>query len=313
MEKSQRKHLAIAIVVASVSALLAAFSFVEPLISPASKGDEWMTGLPDDRPLTRLSIPGSHDSGARYSAGDLSGKCQDSSILEQLNYGVRFFDVRLYNYNDSLLVCHGFIDENLSLSSFVASVRVFLLAHPKEGVLASIKHENYDQGASKDFETLLQEEIAKNPTFWQTGRDLPANLGAIRGKITLISRYEKNTIGLDAYGDEGWQSDFGTSTTFTLNHFRVQDHYKLSENLTKWNEIVSLIAEAGKDTTGSLLYLNFFSGYLTTGFPPTYSVSTAKYINPKVLNKELPSVHYGILICDFVTPALCQILWGVNA
>jgi|LAHS01.1.fsa_nt_gb 1-phosphatidylinositol phosphodiesterase len=312
MEKKSRKHLVLAIVLASITTLVATISFVDPLFSPASKGEEWMSSLPDDRSLTRLSIPGSHDCGARYSAGDLSGKCQDSSISEQLNFGVRFFDVRLYNYNDSLLVCHSFIDENLSLASFVISVRAFLLSHPNEGVLASIKHESHDQGASKDFEALLQEEIAKNPALWQTGRDLPANLGAIRSKITLISRYENNTIGLDAYGDKGWQSDFGTKTTFTLNHLRVQDYYKLSENSAKWSAITSLLSEAEQDTSGSLLYLNFFSGYLTSGFPPTYSMSTAKYINPKVLNNELPSAHYGVLICDFVTPALCQILWGSN-
>jgi 1-phosphatidylinositol phosphodiesterase len=318
MEKTQRKHLTIAIVLASVTAALAGLSFVDAFISPgASTGQEWMSKLSDDRSLSRLSIPGSHDSGARYSVADLSGKCQDSTILEQLNYGVRFFDIRLYRYNDSLYVCHNFIDENLTFESFVNQTSAFLSSYPSEGVLASIKHEgNNDKGNSKTFEALLQEQIAKNPTLWQTGRDLPANLGAIRRKITLISRYENNTIGLDAYsnsaGANGWQSDTDGTGTFTLNHFRVQDHYKLSDNATKWTEITSLLSEAEADKSNAFLYLNFFSGYLTKGFPPSYSVSTAKYINPKILNNELPSVRYGVLICDFVTQKLVSTLLEAN-
>lgn len=314
MEKQQRKHLAIAISLAAVVALLTGVSFLNPLLTPLHTGENWMEKVPDDRPLSQLAIPGSHDSGARYSVGDLSGQCQDSSIGEQLLYGVRFFDVRLYNYNDSLYVCHSFIDENLAFSDFVRQATAFLASYPKEGLLVSIKHEGSDSGASKSFESLLQTEIAKNSTYWSTGRDLPATLGAIRGKMTLISRYADNTIGLDAYGpgDNHWMSDVDGTGTFTLNHFRVQDHYKLADNDTKWNEITALLSEAANDNSNSLLYLNFFSGYLAKGFPPSYSMSTAKVINPKVLNGALPKNRRGVLICDFVTPALAKALWEGN-
>jgi 1-phosphatidylinositol phosphodiesterase len=314
MEKQQRKHLAIAISLAGVVALLTGLSLLNPLLTPAHTGEDWMEKVPDDRLLSQLSIPGSHDSGALYSVGDLSGKCQDSTIWEQLLYGVRFFDVRLYNYNDSLLVCHNFIDENLAFSDLVHQAVNFLESYPKEGLLISVKHEGTDSGATKSFESLLQEEIAKNSTYWSTGRDLPATLGAIRGKMTLISRYADNTIGLDAYGSGSnhWMSDVDGTGTFSLNQFRVQDHYKVSDNETKWSEITSLLSEAEKDSSNSLLYLNFFSGYLTKGFPPSYSMSTAKVINPKVLSGALPKAHPGVLICDFVTPELAKALWEGN-
>jgi len=314
MEKQQRKHLAIAISLASIVALLTGLSLLNPLLTPLHTGEDWMEKVPDDRPLSQLAIPGSHDSGARFSVGDLSGKCQDSSIREQLLYGVRFFDIRLYNFNDALYVCHSFIDENLAFSDFVQQAIAFLEGYPKEGLLVSIKHEGKDSEASKSFESLLQAEIAKNSTYWSVGRDLPGTLGAIRGKMTLISRYADNTIGLDAYGHDGnhWMSDVDGTGTFTLNHFRVQDHYKLADNDTKWSEIIASLSEAEKNSSNSLLYLNFFSGYLTKGFPPSYSMSTAKFINSKVLSGALPKVRCGVLICDFVTPALTEALWEGN-
>ena len=60
-----------------------------------TKGTEWMKELPDNTPLREMSIPGTHDSGALHSIGDVAGKCQDLSIADQLAIGVRFFDIRL--------------------------------------------------------------------------------------------------------------------------------------------------------------------------------------------------------------------------
>ena len=313
MEKQTRKHLSIAIAVSSVVFLSTLASFFAFGIPAVSAGSSWMGQLPDDRSLSRLSIPGSHDSGATLSVADLSGKCQDSSIGEQLNFGVRFFDVRLKNYRDSLYVYHGFINENQTFSHVLSQMTAFLGAHPTEGILLSAKKEQSDSEASESFEQVLQKEIAKAPNLWLIGRDLPANLGAIRGKITLISRYPGNSIGLDAYGDEAWKSDVDGTSIFTVSHLRVQDHYQLSDNAAKWSDLTTLLSEASADTSDSLLYLNFFSGYLTQGFPPTYSLSTAKFINPRVLNHELPSLHPGVLICDFVTAELTKVLWEGNA
>ena len=54
---------------------------------------DWMSALPDEMPVYRMSIPGSHDSGAV--CGNVFLKVQDAAIGRQLEMGVRFFDVRL--------------------------------------------------------------------------------------------------------------------------------------------------------------------------------------------------------------------------
>ena len=53
----------------------------------------WMSALPDETPIHRMSVPGSHDSGAV--CGNVFLKVQDAAIARQLEMGVRFFDIRL--------------------------------------------------------------------------------------------------------------------------------------------------------------------------------------------------------------------------
>ena len=72
---------------------------------------DWMADLDDDRALTSLAIPGTHDSGALYSIADVAGKCQSLSVSEQLRAGVRFFDIRLQLRGDKLAVVHSFVDQ----------------------------------------------------------------------------------------------------------------------------------------------------------------------------------------------------------
>ena len=55
----------------------------------------WMSYIHDDTKISDISIPGTHDSGATHSIFDVSGKCQDLTIKQQLNVGTRFFDLRL--------------------------------------------------------------------------------------------------------------------------------------------------------------------------------------------------------------------------
>ena len=54
---------------------------------------EWMSYISDDAPVTRLAIPGSHDSGC--SGMPWYAETQDLNFAEQLARGVRYFDIRV--------------------------------------------------------------------------------------------------------------------------------------------------------------------------------------------------------------------------
>ena len=55
----------------------------------------WMESLSDDTYLSEITIPGTHDSAARYVMLGYVMRCQDTSIYEQLDNGYRYLDLRI--------------------------------------------------------------------------------------------------------------------------------------------------------------------------------------------------------------------------
>jgi hypothetical protein len=165
-------------------------------------------------------------------------------------------------------------------------------AEPSETLVFSVKEEAASSHCSSSFDSLLKEKISAASSRWLTGRSVPATLGEARGKIVLLSRYANNTVGIDAY--QGWAD----SATFNLDNgtpLHVQDTYKLADSATKWAEATSCFAYAAKSAG---LTINFLSGYLTKGFPPSYSVPVAKAINPLALSylqEHTEKTGYGAL------------------
>lgn len=58
----------------------------------------WMQYLPDDMQISQINMPGTHDSGTRYVEYSDVAKCQSRSIPEQMDDGIRVFDIRCH-YN----------------------------------------------------------------------------------------------------------------------------------------------------------------------------------------------------------------------
>ena len=74
---------------------------------PSSGEPDWMADLDDTRMVAELTIPGTHDSGARFDLAQGLAKCQDLTIADQLAAGVRFFDLRCRHVQDQFLIYHG--------------------------------------------------------------------------------------------------------------------------------------------------------------------------------------------------------------
>ena len=71
----------------------------------------WLKDIDDNKKISQLSIPGTHNSAACHVALP-SVQCQGATVTEQLEHGVRFLDVRvgkLFLGNDvkDLQVIHG--------------------------------------------------------------------------------------------------------------------------------------------------------------------------------------------------------------
>ena len=68
--------------------------------------NNWMSYIKDDARITKIAMPGSHNS-ATMGMPKLA-RCQNGSLFEQYQYGVRFFDIRLKaDKKGRLFVAHG--------------------------------------------------------------------------------------------------------------------------------------------------------------------------------------------------------------
>lgn len=274
--------------------------------------NSWMANLQDNISISKISIPGTHDSGARVDAPVVSGtaKTQDLSIAEQLDAGVRFLDIRCRHIDNSFTIHHGAIYQKLNFDDVLNACYAFLNSHPSETIIMSVKEEYDASNTTRSFEQTFDSYVQKNSAKWDLGTTIP-NLGDVRGKIKLLRRFSANTAkGINA-------TSWADNTTFEINNsaaqLKVQDYYKVTNNDDKWNGILNLLNEANNDTTGKL-FINFTSGYKPGifGIPSIPTVSNS--INPKLKTffQNNTKGTYGIMPIDFVNAELSELIVKTN-
>ena len=257
----------------------------------------WMAAQDDATKLSALSIPGTHDSGARFEPAPGIARTQTLTIGEQLDAGVRYLDIRCRHFEDAFLIYHGSIDQNQSYDEVLATLTSFLDAHPTETIIASVKEESLPQGNTRTFAQTFDDYLARDPDRWYLGDRIPA-LGDVRGKIVLLRRFDtpRSPLGLDA-------SPWPDNTVFSVANaatMRIQDAYMVTSNDAKWSAITALLAEAQAGPPDTL-FLDYTSGYQTMNALPNVPV-VADDINAR-LDTYLPSAsgRLGVLVMDFLT------------
>ncbi|KAF5640426.1 plc-like phosphodiesterase [Fusarium sp. NRRL 52700] len=163
----------------------------------------WMGDLADQNiSIAALSIPGTHDSAtsAYHSVGELEKRtrCQDMTITQQLDAGIRYFDIRA-GYQDvedrnegptvPLIARHGSRDLGLDIEEIFSFFYDWLDKHPTEAIIAQMKAEGdgvNSQYVSNDTNDLIIEK----PQYWALGDSIPT-LNQIKGKIQLVRRFPR--------------------------------------------------------------------------------------------------------------------------
>lgn len=273
--------------------------------------NKWMSFLGDSTKINRITIPGTHDSGAR--TGGSMAQTQNKTITEQLEMGVRAFDIRCKVNNGGFRLYHGVTQQPDTFDHVLEEYENFLAEHPGETIIMSMKQEDDD---NDKFDSIMASYMAKNPDLWYTTNSIPT-LGEVRGKIVLLSRYG----GSSAPGirlDPG----FADNRTFEMNNgvaCRVQDHYNLGNNSssnlnTKWTEIEEQLNFAHSSAANNTLCINFTSGYTTTlGIIPSIT-SVSNSVNPKLkaFFESAGKGCYGLLLSDFIAADLSELIFMTN-
>ncbi|MFE9910892.1 phosphatidylinositol-specific phospholipase C [Streptomyces clavifer] len=231
-----------------------------PAVAAADRAlgtQDWMGGIADSTPLQRLTIPGTHNSGARH--GGLWTACQNTTVTEQLNSGVRFLDIRCRISGDAYAIHHGAYYQHLNFDDVLGACRDFLAQRPSETVLMRVKQE-YSQESDAAFRRIF--DIYLDGRGWRPllrlDPTLP-NLGAARGKVVVLA--DNGGLPGVRYADPGV--------------FDIQDDY-MAEPGAKYPKIEAHFRRAAQQP--GKLFMNY--------------VSTAALLPPRWNSDRLnPQVH----------------------
>ena len=310
----------------------------------------WMDEHSDDTPLSALSIPGTHNSPTCFKALP-SVRCQAVSPKEQLENGVRFFDVRVQvdspgdKQSQEFTLVHAVFPISFTgtkkFSQLYQDIKGFLKANPSETVVLSMKREGTGSATDADLAQRLLSHYT-NDRVWYSTPSIPT-LGEVRGRIVLFRRFTlgeklerelRGKFGIDA---SIWADNSPNSRS---GNIQVQDFYQVlaTHNIEKktqyicdhcdraGGEVVSIDAAEGMAYTPPL-YVNFLSA---SNFwkPGCWPDKIAAKINPAVM-EYLCTKHNavdkgrrkigctGILVCDFVGHRgnwdLVKVIVGMNS
>ncbi len=199
----------------------------------------WMGELADEHPLSALSLPGTHNS-PTYRVALPSVRCQAVRIRDQLDNGVRFFDVRVSVSPNSrhLPLVHAAFPVALSGTKYFADmlkeIYAFLDTNPSETLIMSIKREGIGKGTDQHLSKILKEHYYEDGTRWYTEPRIP-RLGEVRGKIILLRRHANDESLNSEWGGRGWGLDGSVwPDNCEDGHVgsgiaRIQDFYEVEE------------------------------------------------------------------------------------
>ncbi|KAL7858633.1 hypothetical protein AOLI_G00187350 [Acnodon oligacanthus] len=139
---------------------------------------KWMKCIPDHKPLSSVSIPGTHQS---LKSGGLNEykNFQAWKLLNQLHAGVRFVDMTLWISFGKLYVENNAVISYKKFSEALNQIQIFLKVKKSETVLLRLAgNSKAISRAKEELNRVTAIEVWKN-------RNIPT-MGEARGKIVLI-------------------------------------------------------------------------------------------------------------------------------
>ncbi len=285
--------------------------------------ENWMKNIPEETLISEINLPGTHDSATQFVQFSHFAQCQELSITEQLNIGIRFIDLRVEKNGNRLHLVHARAKcyksaenkEPLLLEDVISDCKNFLKSNPSETIIISLKR---DAGPSSErtFDTFFKHYL-KNDDSWFTSNRIPV-LKEVRGKLVFVNRfnvkegkkkYDDSNTGLN-FSNWPDQSKYTGATVVNTKMERrdkkfeipviLQDWYKLSPK-KKWeNAILPTL-------TNPPCKKGIFISFLSTSSLMNTPKRSAKYILKRFSKEELKSMEkYGWVLFDFPTEKLCR-------
>lgn len=189
-------------------------------LTPQVDPKRWMAKYPH-RSLTQLNIPGTHDTGTYGGNGEEGTRCQTLTIQEQLEAGVRFFDLRLVLNRgadaDDLGIYHGdYFQEVWLRKDIMPKVIQFLADNPTECVIFCVNRDSGISGPKGEpidavLHKVLLDTIPHNKLYDNNATVLhERTLADLKGCVVLLRQDLPQTFGFDV---SNWPDDQAYSST----------------------------------------------------------------------------------------------------
>lgn len=271
----------------------------------ADNKTEWMKSLHDTIPLCKISISGTHDSGA--TRGGCMVKTQRINITEQLERGIRAFDIRLKRRGDKLGLYHSFVFQGTYWEEDILPTFIrFLQEHPSETLIVSLKKEG---GEHSDYASLLSTSLRDSiyQPYFVFDFNPSLTLEDCRGKILFLHR----TPMMDDYPGVaciGWADNKTTQLTLRNKDGRegyafLQDEYQYKSHKEAEKKVKACITNFENIAAEPAISFRWGISFVSaTGLPFGTPAAFAKRVNEPVANYliQANAKHCGIVFIDFI-------------
>lgn len=295
------------------------FAFKMPAratLESENSGSKWMSKLSGDTNLCDINMPGTHNSGSTYTVAVVTGvvaSCQDDTIPEQLQKGIRYLDIRCdndLNINHGGVICYSnvlTIDKyKVTFPKLLDDVENFLEENPTETVLLQLKKEgggkgNFLENINGDLKSRKKVFRSENPCI--SG----IKLDDVRGKIVILSRVNGVNV---PYHFSGWMDNCTYwNSRLAGASLVVQDNYKAKTHKEKLDVIKSFYEKIWREDLKNKFVINF-----TSCVGPYCPELIANKINPKFETylKQHKNKKFGIVLMDVPKETLISEIYNSN-
>lgn len=251
----------------------------------------WLSRIPDDIDIRKLCIPGTHDT-MTYPCEERYYKTQYVSLQEQLNMGIRFFDIRL---RKEMVAAHREWISNISAHEIFNTFVEFLKNNPREFLIVRIQNANEKKDDYKEYGIALKKVISRYIDYFYLWEDnnFPL-LKNIRGKIFCIEcspiEYNLNYLNNNYYA-LAWHNS---------NFLNIQDLWNGPSLDDKRNAIKYNLLDSVHNNKLNINHISATNGSLK--YPDCYS----EYLNEFSVNmiNEISQCS-GIIIFDYASQDIC--------
>ena len=296
---------------------------------------DWLSYIDDATYVSRLTIPGTHDA-ATSTCQVAAGKCQVLTIAEQLDAGVRAFDLLRPSMDDNSTlgnIYHSILDTGVSMSGAMSVFDSFLAAHPGEFVIVLMRYESDRQIFSKIdesyYKAAMRAFLSSDPHYQARKAAFRKDLtvGEMRGKILIISRNDLSPDSSCETAFTGWNhgNTAGAYTTVSgtggMARIFVQDMYSPAQNddssdedfLAKKKELVCAMMDISAsfrtlDVYANAWMINYCSAYvgspLSSDAYARNAVSTNRAAYDHLTGDSNPTGFSGLIMMDYAATSV---------